>query len=130
MNNFIDAADEYVYVYHKYKTKKMSWSAFKKICGKKKNGWISGQMLCERHKIIITDFRTRRENYIYYFDLITKRILKFIRGSGGKKKVDYEKMFFGTTKKTKRKKLRIKSEKPYDFDKVNTNLLGVKKKIW
>ena len=130
MNNFIEASDEYVYVYHKYKTKQMSWKAFKKICGKKKDGWINGQMLVERHKIIITDFRTTRENYIYYFDIITKKILKFIRGSGKKKKIDYEKMFFGTTKKTKRKKLRIKSEKPYDFDKANTEMLGVKRKIW
>ncbi len=130
MNNFIEASDEYVYVYHKYKTKKMSWSAFKKICGKKKDGWINGQMLVERHKIIITDFRTRRENYIYYFDLITKKIIKAIRGSGKKKKVDYNKVFFGSSSTKKSRKLKIKPDKPYNFDKANTEMLGVKRKIW
>ncbi len=124
MNNFIDAADEYVYVYHKYKTKKMTWKAFKKICGK---DFISGQMLCERHNVVLTDFRTRRENYIYYLDLITKKILKFIR-SGKKKKVNYNDVFFG--KKTKQKKLKIFKEIPYDFNKMNNELLGTKRKIW
>ena len=128
MNNFILASDEYCYAYHKYKTKTMTWKEFKKICGKKKKGWVSGQMLCERHNVVLTDFRTTRENYIYYFDRIIKKLLKFIKGSKKKEKKDYEKIFFGKTKKTKRK-LRIQS-KPYDFDKMNTNLLGVKKKVW
>ncbi len=123
MNNFIDAADEYCYVYHKYKTKRMTWKAFKKICGK---DFISGQMLCERHNVVLTDHRTKRENYIYWFDRIMKKLLKFIKGSKKNQKKDYGKIFFGTAKK---KKLRIQS-KPYDFDKMNNKLLGTKKKIW
>jgi len=60
-----------------------------------------------------------------------QKIKKGIKGSGKKEKKDYEKLFFGKqTKQKKRKKLRISKEKPYDFDKMNTNLLGVKKKIW
>lgn len=131
MNNFELASDEYCFVYHKYKTKRMTWKEFKKICGKKKKGWISGQMLCERHNVVLTNFRTRRESYVYWFDIIVKKLLKFIRGSGKKQKKDYEKIFFGSgPKKNKRKKLKITKEKPYDFNKMNNELLGTKRKIW
>ena len=89
-----------------------------------------GRGCCEKYNIIITDHRTTRENYVYWFDLIIKKLLKFIRGSKKKEKKDYEKIFFGKTKKTKRKKLKIMKEKPYDFDKMNNELLGTKRKIW
>ena len=126
MNNYELASDEYCFVYRKYKTKKMTWKAFKKICGK---DWIKGQMLCERHNVVLTDHRTRRENYIYWFDRIIKKLLKFIKGSKKNQKKDYEKIFFGKTKKEKRK-LKIMKEKPYNFNKMNNELLGTKRKIW
>jgi len=127
LNNYEKTTDEFNFWYKRYK-KIIPWKAFKKICGKKKNGWIEGQILCEKYKIILTGHRTRPESYKYYFDLIIRKIHKFLKGSGQKKKKNYEKIFFGKSKK--HKKLRITKEKPYDFDKMNNNLLGVKKKIW
>ena len=103
----------------------MTWKEFKKICGKKKNGWITGQMLCERHNVVLTDFRTRRENFNYWFDKIIKKIRKGIKSKG--KKQDYNKVFFGGKKS---KSLDIFPKKNYDFKKMDKKLLGVKKKVW
>ena len=106
----------------------MTWKEFKKICGKKKKGWITGQMLCERHNVIITGHRTRRENFNYLFDMAVQALKKFAKGSDKKKKVNYERMFFGASKK--KTKLDIFPKKNYDFKKMDKNLLGVKKKLF
>ena len=129
MNNYELASDEYCYIYFKYKTKKMTWKQFKKICGKKKNGWITGQMLCERQNIVLTDFRTRRERFNYLFDKAIQKIKKGIKSPGkSRKKIDYTKTFFGSGKKEKM--FDIFPKKNYDFKKLDKDLLGKKRRLF
>jgi len=124
LNNYELTTDEYCFQYIKPVkafTKTFTWKAFKKF------GFVKGQILCEKYNIILTDHMTKKERYNYLFDKAVRIIIKKIRGSGKKEKKDFEKIFFG---KTKRKKLKIAREKPYDFDKMNNELLGTKRKIW
>lgn len=117
MNNYLAATDEYCYKYTKY-PKVFTWKAFKRF------GFTKGQVLCEKYDIKITEHRTKGEAYKYYFDLATRKALKFIK-EGGKNQGKFDIM-----SPKKHRPLKIATSKPYDFDKMNTKLLGVKRKVW
>ena len=123
MNNHELATDEFCFTYKRYK-KKFPWKHFKR------KTWVIQQHLCEKYDLTLIDHRTKMESYVYWFDIIIKKLLKFIRGSGKKKKIDYQKAFFGAGSKKSKRWVKIKPDKDYNFKKMDKNLLGVKKKIW